>query len=820
MKISQKWLEKYLTFDKSITPDRFRREFSRCVAEVESYEIQGISFENIVVGRVKKIMDHPNADSLRLCTVDIGTDKVQIICGGTNLQKDMYVAVALPGSRVRWHGEGEPVLLNKSVIRGEESFGMICASDEIGLVDRFPAGSKKEILDLGCLGMPLDVGVSLREVFGQTDIIYEIENKTLSNRPDLWGHYGIAREVAAVFSTPLGRIDEFKIVEGDKAFTVDVADFFECTRYSGVLLENVTIKESPDWLKNALSSVGVRSINAVVDVTNYVMLELGQPLHAFDADTLKDETIVVRRAESGEKLLLLDNKIIDLDKDTLVIADSEKPVALAGIMGGKETEVNFGTKSVFLECANFNPGLIRKISTRLGLRTEASMRFEKSLDPYGTYPALARAVSLLQELNPELIVASLVIDAYDKLPNPVLIEISYDKVTRFLGSPMITREFIHEKLISLGFTFIEENDDSFTVQVPSWRATKDITIAEDVIGEIIRLFGYDAVSSSEPRTLMNIPPCNRHKEVESLVKDYCSLSLGMNETYGYSFISPRIEERLGSNIDDFLRLENPIAKDTPLLRRRLLDNLLDAAGRNSRFDEHFSLYEIGRIFRSEPGVFPTDFSGEAYLPDQPYSFGAVFVPGNNNEAPFYDAKYALDKLLKYLHISYELIPVKKSELESWMHPLRTVFIDILHERVGVLGEIHPLVAKSFNLSRRVSVFEIAFDSIVKLARLNTVYIPIPKYPSVTLDVSLVVDERVTWEMVRSCVFDREDETVSGCELFDVFVNDSLREAGKKSMAFRITYQREDRTLEQSEVQLIHDGILSDLQKTLKSSLRS
>lgn len=819
MLISRNWLQKYIDLPEDITPDVVRRQFSRCVAEVEGYEIQGENFKNIVVGQIKKLQKHPNADSLQLCQVAIAKGKkVQIVCGGSNLAKDMFVAVALPGSYVKWHGEGDLIKLEKAVIRGEESFGMIAASEEIGLQDTFP-GKGKEILDLSQAGLNMEIGQELADVLHLNDVIFEIENKTLSNRPDLWGHYGIAREFAGVFDLELKQIEEFEYEKGDEKFTVKIHDTSACRRFTGVRMDNVQVAESPNWLKVALESVGVRSINNIVDITNYVMLELGYPMHAFDSEKIAGAELHIRFPKKGEKLTLLDDTELELDESMLIVADKKQPLALAGIMGGKSSEVSDTTTSLYLECANFHPGLIRKTSTHVGLRTDASMRFEKSLDPYMPPRVIARAVELIKELCPDATVVSDFIDEYDSLPEPIILDISCDKIRAILGTDNIKNDFIEKTLLTLGFEILEKSDDTFKAQVPSWRATKDITLVEDVAEEILRMFGYDAVAPQEPRAVINVPLKNQNHYVMSHVKDFCSLALGMNEVYTYSFVSEKTARNLGRDINSYLQLENPIAKDIPLVRQTLLGNLLETTAKNLRFYDHFALYEIGRVFFDQPGEFNVDTQSKEMLPSQPHRLTGVFVP-KGNAVPFYDAKDGLTRLLEHLHVSYTLHEMPQKDLEMWMHPQRSAYIEILNERVGVVTELHPMVAKKFGIKQRVGIFDIDFDVLVKLASIHTKYQPITKYPAITLDVSMIFEKQVTWQSIKDIILDVEKNLVQNIELFDEFVNKELEEACKKSLAFRITYQSDEKTLEQDEVQMIHEGILTELKKSLKGEIRS
>lgn len=820
MLISKNWLQKYIDIPQDITPDIILRQISRCVAEVEGYKINGENLENIVVGKILKITEHPNANLLKLCQVAISKNKkVQVVCGGSNLQKNMYVAFANIGAKIKWHGDGDFIKLEKAIIRGEESNGMICASNEIGLSDKYKCEGK-EILDLEKIGLQnLQVGQELKEALGLTDTIFEIENKTLSNRPDLWGHYGMAREFSAVFGLPLKSDGVEDIPFGSDPFKVSIQNYEDCKRFCGVKLSGIKIEESPSWLKLALESVGVRPINNVVDITNYIMLDLGQPLHAFDLDKFTQEALIVRRAKKNEQIELLNGKKIKLDESVLVVADTKHPLALAGIMGGSLAEVTNETQNIFLECANFNSSLIRKTSSSLGIRTDASMRFEKSLDPHNVSKVLRKAVNMILDIIPTAKVSSVIIDEFEILPQQIELTLSLDKVNKILGEPLINKQFIQEKLTALGFNLeFKEEWNNFIVKIPTWRCTKDVTIVEDICEEILRMYGYDLVVAKEPICVLNVPRKNNHNDILFYVKNFCVMSLGMNEVFTYSFVSENSILKLGNDISKNFILENPIAKDTPFIRASLLENLFEAVSKNTRFYDHFALFEIGRVFINESGEFDSDPFSKELLPKQPYRLSGVFVP-KNNETPFYDAKSALVKLFNFLHIPIKLIPNLKTNLANWMHPKRTVEIEVLNEKIGVISELHPNIAKNFGIKKRVGVFDLDFDVIVKLASIHSKYKPFSKYPSINLDVSMIVDKQILWQEIKEVIIEANKDLVVDIKLFDIFENDELRDKNKKSLAFRIIYQSNNKTLEQDEVNIAHDGILKELNKVFNCEFR-
>ncbi|MCB0320537.1 MAG: phenylalanine--tRNA ligase subunit beta, partial [Bdellovibrionales bacterium] len=429
MKVSLNWIKDYVPLPDSLTPSQLSYDLTMTTVEVEGYEDLGAALDKIVIGKVVSLAKHPQADRLTLVQTDVGeAEPKEIVCGGDNLREGMLVAVAPPGSKVRWHGEGDLVELKETKIRGVKSFGMICASNEIGLAELFPLKSEKEIVDLSSLHVT--PGTPIADALGLRDIIFEIDNKSLTNRPDLWGHYGIARELAAIYSLPLSplpvppNVDAIKKL-GTKALRAQIQDTDLCTRYIGALIENVSVCESPNWLKSRLSSVGQRPIDLIVDLTNYVMFALGQPTHAFDAKNVSNTSITVRRAQEKEGLVLLDAKEIALTSNALVIADDKQSVALAGIMGGENSGVSPETTTLLLESANFEPVQVRHTATRYGLRTEGSMRWEKGIDSPRAEAGADLFFALLHQLQPSATVVEY-LDVYPVQPESKSVSVSRD----------------------------------------------------------------------------------------------------------------------------------------------------------------------------------------------------------------------------------------------------------------------------------------------------------------------------------------------------------------------------------------------------------
>ena len=531
MKLSLSWIKDFVNIPEDMDLKKLAYDLTMSTVEVEDVEYLARRFDHMVVGVIEKIEAHPNADKLRVCKVDIGNGEIKdIVCGGINLEEGMRVAVSCPGAVVRWHGEGEPVVIKNSKLRGVESFGMICASDEIGLGDLFPASQEGEILDLSDFAVP--AGTSLAEALDMDDVLLEIDNKSMTNRPDLWGHYGIAREIAALYNLELAEIKPFETdVQSD--FKVEILDPDRCTRYIGVEMTGVAVKPSPYRMQNRIWKAGMRPINALVDITNYVMLATGNPTHAFDADNITDH-IVVRHASEGEKLVLLNDKEIDLCSDDLVITDSEGPVALAGVMGGAKDSILPKTERVILEVANFDAAGIRRTALRYDTRTEASSRYEKAVDPERCDQALELSMHYFQELYPELKVTGYC-DRYVKKLERAEIDVNLTWLEKRLGKHL-TDDEIQGCLERLGFE-VQIAGDQMHVVAPTWRSTGDISIKDDVMEEVARMYGYDNFEATAFTTSFTGAINQKDKSLVRNIKEYLAVRCGMQEVYTYPWMN-------------------------------------------------------------------------------------------------------------------------------------------------------------------------------------------------------------------------------------------------------------------------------------------
>ena len=567
MKLSLSWIKDFVNIPEDMDMKQLAYDLTMDTVEVEDVEYLADRFDHMVVGVIEDIEPHPNADKLRVCKVDIGDGEIKdIVCGGINLEKGMRVAVSCPGAIVRWHGEGEPVEIKKSKLRGVASYGMICASDEIGLGDLFPASQEAEILDLSAFDVP--AGTTLADALDLNDVLLEIDNKSMTNRPDLWGHYGIAREIAALYNLPLAEIKPFDTdVQSD--FNVEIADPDRCPRYIGVEMSGVNVKEAPYQMQNRIWKVGMRPINALVDITNYVMLATGNPTHAFDADNISNH-IVVRHAAENEKLLLLNDKELSLCTDDLVITDSEGPVALAGVMGGAKDSILPKTERVILEVANFEAAGIRRTALRYDNRTEASSRYEKAIDPERCDQALALSMQYFKELYPEMKVTGYC-DKYVKKLKRAEIDVNLVWLEKRLGKHL-TNDEIQGKLEKLGFD-VQINREDMHVIAPTWRSTGDISIKDDVMEEVARMYGYDNFEPTSFTTTFDSAINQKDQDLVRNMKEFLAIRCGMQEIYTYPWVNDVYLNAIMQTTEGMLRLSTPPAPDLSYLRASLLPNI-------------------------------------------------------------------------------------------------------------------------------------------------------------------------------------------------------------------------------------------------------
>lgn len=810
MLISLNWLKEFIDLPQDLDAKDLGLKLTMTTMEIDEVIEQGANLDEIVVGKVLEIKKHPNADKLKLVSVDLGKGKLEVVCGGTNLKKGMLVAFAKEGAMIKWHGEGELVKLTKAKIRGVESSGMICAAAEIGL--SIPA-KEGEIIDLSYL-KDIKLGTPLKKALGLDDILYEIDNKSITHRPDLWGHYGIAREVAAIYEKKLKDypVNDF---ETNKAvdLKIEVKDFDLCRRFMGVVLGNIKVSPSPAWLANRLSSVGLRPINNIVDVTNYIAYELGQPMHAYDRKLINGDKLGARLARESEKFTTLDGQARKLTKADLLIIDAKHPVALAGVMGGENSEISEGTKEIILEAANFDPATIRKTSARLGLRTDASMRFEKSLDPNWPELAIKRAVNLIQQLIPGAKVISKVVDQKKFKLNQGPIALRREYLTTKMGIELSQSE-VTNILEKLGFQ-INFSKDIYDVFVPTWRATRDIAIPDDLVEEVSRVYGYDNIDSKLPGIDITPPRTNLERLIERKIKNILVYGCGFNEVYNYSFVNEKQLEKLGVDYSGHIRIKNPLSSDQTMLRQSLIPNLIKNVIDNLRFFEDFKIFEVEQVFLKENKGPAKDSTGKDLLPSQPKYVSGIVV-SKNNAVPFYEAKGVVEKIFQELNLAPEF--KKAGKMPAWAHPLRSMDVYLGKKRIGLVTELNPQTAKNLDIDSRCGIFDLLLEDLVNNYTDVIKYQPIAKYPAITLDTSMIIDQKVLWQEIEGLILKTGGELLRSVVLFDVYMGKGISE-NKKSLAFHLIYRADDKTLTLTEAQKINQAVQLALIKKFKAEIR-
>lgn len=749
---------------------------------VDRSEDWALRYNHMVIGEIVEVSDHPNADALRLVKTDIGEKNVQIVCGGSNLEKGQKVVVALPGAKVRWHGEGDLVELSETKIRGEKSFGMICGANEVGLEKWFPH-DMKEIMNVS--HFKVKAGDSLAEALMLDDVVYEIE--ATSNRVDVMSMEGVARELMATKGKVLQVSELAPIQEGEEKLVVTVDEGELCSRYQAVKIDNVKIGPSPLWMQSALFKAGIKPINNLVDISNYVMLEQGQPLHAFDGE--KVEEIVVRLAKDGEEFLALDDESYTLNDSMLVITDGEVPIAIAGVMGGKESGISDLTNSVVWESANFDPVSVRKTSRELLLFSESQTRFDKGLSPVATERALRRAVALTLEIAGGEVVSE-VVDVRSGDYSPQVYAFDTDDIKRITGVDVPLHD-ARGYLECLGFDV--DGEGVWNVTVPYWREG-DIEDAQDLVEEIIRMYGYHRVEGTLPKGVSLIDD-GYFRGVRG-VCEYLR-GKGLSEMISYSMVSAEDIERLGDDSGEYVRVANALTRDAEYLRVSMVSSALQAVKRNEVHTSAGGLFEIASLFTK------TDA-----LPEEDEYVMCVMWDMKPDQPLFYCLKGVLAGLFD---AQYE--PV---QLEN-LHDGRTALIMVEDKEVGVVGEVHPFTLKQFDVDSRVVVCQLRMDVLLEVISEHGGFSPVAEFPGVKRDIAFFIDERALYEDINDALMSAHG-LVKSVELFDVYQGKGVPE-GKKSMAFHIEYRDSEKTLEAEEAEKAHEVVLKVIKK-LGGEMRS
>ena len=813
MKLSLSWIKDYVKIPDDMDLKKLAYDLTMSTVEVEDVEYLARRFDNMVVGVIEKIEPHPNADKLRVCKVDIGGGDVKtIVCGGINLSEGMRVAVSCPGAIVRWHGEGEPVEIKNSKLRGVESYGMICASDEIGLGDLFPASQEAEILDLSAFDVP--AGTPLAEALDMDDVLLEIDNKSMTNRPDLWGHYGIARELAALYDLPLVEFKPYEPETGNE-FKVEIQSPERCARFIGVEMSGVGIQESPYQMRNRIWKAGMRPINALVDITNYVMLATGNPTHAYDADNITDH-IVVRQANEGEKLILLNDEELNLCPDDLVITDSEGPVGLAGVMGGAKDSILPDTKRVILEVANFEATGIRRTTQRYDFRTEASSRYEKAVDPERCVQAVSLAMKYFHEFYPELKVTGYC-DQYVKKLKRAEIDVSLTWLAKRLGKNL-TNEEIRNKLELLGFD-VAIDGDNMHVTAPTWRSTGDISIKDDVMEEVARMYGYDNFEATSFTTTFEGAINQRDQDLIRNIKEYLAIRCGMQEVYTYPWMNDVFVNAVLQDTTGVLRLSMPPAPDLSCIRSSLLPNLCEAVVKNERYFNDFSIFEEAQVFFDRNYTSPYDETES--LPEQRRHIGGAFASTVKDITElFREAKGVLEYMPRYTHMG--AFTFRKEEKPVWADNVVWLNLFLGEEKIGDMGLVAKKVSMECGIKNlSVMLFEMDATKLKPLKSRTNKFTHLAEYPETDYDISMLFDSDAAWEDIYDAIMGQKKASalLKEAAFVDEYRGKQIPD-GKKSVTIRLTIGSGEKTLTSQEIESAANQVMKKLGKKMGAELRT
>ena len=811
MKVSLNWIRDYVQLPADADLKKLAYDLTMSTVEVEDTIELAKQFDHMVVGGINTIEQHPNADKLRVCMTDIGGRVESIVCGGSNLREGMKVAVALPGSVCRWHGEGEPVEIKKSKLRGVDSYGMICGAVEIGLADLFPTKEEAHILDLS--GFDAPAGTPLADALDLNDIILEIDNKSMTNRPDLWGHYGIAREIAALYDLPMKEFPRFdRNVANTAGFHVTVEDAERCPRYLSAQIEGLSVKPAPYQMQSRIWKVGMRPINALVDITNYVMLATGQPTHAFDSDHIAGH-VIVRRAGEGEKLLLLNGKELALSGDDLVIADDAGVVGLAGVMGGAKDSILPETDKVILEVANFDAKGIRRTALRYDNRTEASARYEKAIDPERCDQAFDLSMQLFSDLYPEMKVTGLV-DEYPQHLKQAEIDVPLSWLERRLGKRLPPEEIRHKmELLGYGISF---SGDNMHVVVPTWRSTGDVSIQADIMEEVARMYGYENFEAEPITTTFDGAINQLDKDLERRIKEYLAIRCGMQEIFTYPWMEESYVNAVLQSTEGILSLSTPPSPAERFVRSSLLPNLCKAVVKNERYFDEFSIFETAQVFRDENYTSPYDEREK--LPSQRKNVAGAFVTTDKDiTALFRKAKGVVEMMARYVHM--EALTFRQTEKPVWADNVVWLNICRGEEKVGDLALLSKKVSMACGIKNlNVMLFQLDQDSLVPLKSRTNTFTHMAEYPMTDYDISLLLDGSVQWKDVLQTVGGIKSELLHGASFVDEYRGKQVP-AGKKSLTLRLSIGSKEKTLTSSEIEEVASNVLNKIAKRFGAELR-
>lgn len=799
MKASIEWLKEYSDID--VDAVKLGDILTMTGSKVETIEQRGNDIKNVVVGKILEIVKHPDSDHLVITQMDLGDEKVQIVTGADNIKVGDIVPVAKDGSELPGG-----VKIKKGKLRGIDSCGMMCSVGELGLdINQYPGQIEHGIMILD-KNLESKLGEDIVDVLNLREDIIDFE--ITPNRPDCLSIEGLGRETAVSlgreFKNPRKNIDELKIedkkeIEGLK---VDIEAPDLCYRYIARVVKNVKVAPSPEWLVRRLNVCGIRSINNIVDITNYVMLEMGQPMHAFDINSIEGKHITVRRAKNGEKITTLDEEERTLDENDLVIADKRKPVAIAGVMGGMNSEIEKDTETVVFESASFYGGAVRKTAKKVGLRTESSSRFEKGLSSENALRAINRAMELVEELNAGEVVEGK-IDVYPTKQKVNKINLDYDRINKLLGTEISKEEMINtlEKL--------EIKVENNVAIAPYFRT--DVEQLADIAEEVLRFYGYDKLDTTLVESDTTIGIRNKEQKIEQKIKNVL-INSGLSEIYTYGFVSDKDLEKSKINKDlkeTSILIQNPLSDEYKLMRPSTIPSMMQTLATNAnKKNLSAKLFDISKSYKNINNEVE---NGEVPLQENILTIGMY---GDNID--FYTVKGLIENVLETSSINrYDI--VRETENESY-HTGRCANIKVGIDVIATIGEVHPEVLDNYGIEKRAYLAEVNLSKVTKYSKANKKYVEVPKFPAVERDIALIVDEKIEVGQIEKIITKKAKKLLEKMQLFDIYRNEKLGE-NKKSVAYSLIFRDKNRTLSDNEINVVMENIIGELKKTLNAELR-
>lgn len=787
MYLSLNWIKDFVDLS-GINPHDLGYNLTMSTAEVDSVEMVGKDINNVVIGKIVKMEPHPSSAKLKIVQVDIGNETVQSVCGAPNVQEGILVPFAKIGGSIKKIDR-----VAKTMVSGIESNGICCSASEIGISDDHSG--------LLVLDDNYKTGTDIKEVIDIDDVIIEIDNKAITNRPDLWGHYGFARELAAIYKRELKPllIDELKGSENLPKIDVEVLDKDKCFRYSCITIDNINKKVSPISMQTRLFYCGMRPISLMVDLTNYLMLEIGQPMHAFDKKFMPK--VIVKSTDTVTKFKTLDSVEREIPKDTLMICNHEIPVGIAGIMGGENSEIAEDTTSILLESANFEGSSTRKNASKIGIRTEASARFEKMLDPEMTVTAIKRFVKLLKDVDTGIAVSSSLSDVYAKKYDIVSITVEKALIDKYMGQSL-SKDRIVEILKALEFK-VAVDGDIFHVDVPTFRATKDVTIKADIIEEVTRIYGYNNIEPQPIKAELEPLNYNEARIIDHKVKEIFAENYGFSEVHSHVWYDNKVNTRLGVGERDGLKIINSCDGNNGVLRDSLAPIMINFAAENKKNYDEFGIFEIGGVFTIE--------NKESLCEEHKNLCLLIASKSESEDELFYKAKGILTSLLKAIKkIDLEYAKANKILEYTWVHPIKAAEVSYKGDNFGYISVVHPKVKENVDKKLNMVIIEINMFRVHDLEEKQISYQEPSKYPQVTMDLSLLIDKNIMFERINSELSDFEHDLLIEHKFIDIYSGKGIPD-DKKSMTFNFRIGSKEHTLSSEEIEQFRESLIGYVQ---------